>query len=56
MTSLTSALRQLRRELAKAADKLVATVQVATPLQPSQAERLQKNLVSAIRQRYLFTS
>ena len=44
VTSLTSALRHLRRELAKAADKLVATVQVATPLQPSQAERLQKIL------------
>lgn len=48
VSSLTSALRHLRRDLAKAADKLVATVQVATPLQPSQAERLQ-NILS---QRY----
>lgn len=38
--SLTANLRHMRRELAAAGDALVATVQVATPLAPEQAERL----------------
>lgn len=38
--SLTGNLRHMRRDLAAVGDYLVATVQVATPLEPAQAERL----------------
>ncbi|WP_122820742.1 F0F1 ATP synthase subunit delta [Varibaculum vaginae] len=38
--SLTGTLRHMRRDLASAGDFLVATVQVAMPLEPEQAERL----------------
>ena len=38
--SLTGTLRHIRRDLAAAGDALVATVQVAMPLEPAQAERL----------------